>query len=89
MGIHSNIEIMHTLNATQQTVPTGIKLSPRGAEVFTLILQSTSNTHIAEHLGVSYSAVRRHREKMLLDNGCSTMNELIAKYYGQIDEVQP
>lgn len=39
-----------------------------------------SNIDISEHLGISYSAVRRHREKMLLQNKCHSMLELLSKH---------
>ena len=35
---------------------------------------------IAERLGISLSGVRRHREKMLWQNECRSMLELVAKY---------
>lgn len=35
---------------------------------------------IAEHLGISISGVRRHLEKMLWQNECKSMLELITKY---------
>lgn len=63
-------------------MPPSIRLTRRGSEVFTLILDGVGNKQIAEQLGITYSAVRRHREKMLLCNGCESMNELIAKYFG-------
>lgn len=59
-----------------------IKLTPRGKEVFLLILDGLKTNQIAHHLGISRSGVRRHREKMIQDNGCESMIELIAKYYG-------
>ncbi|WP_291447667.1 LuxR C-terminal-related transcriptional regulator [Desulfovibrio sp.] len=59
-----------------------IKLTPRGKEVFSMILNGTSNKCIAKHLGMSLSGVRRHREKMLLQNDCENTLELLAKYYG-------
>lgn len=59
-----------------------IKLTPRGAEVFRLSLKGLNTTQIAKNLNMTRSGVRRHREKMLLANGCSSMLELIAKYYG-------
>ena len=58
-----------------------LKLTPRGAEVFRLILEGVTDHGIAKRLGISYSGVRRHKEKMLLANGCASMLELVAKYH--------
>ena len=63
-------------------VPHCIKLTPRGKEVFLLVLDGFKTDQIACQLGISRSGVRRHRENMLQDNGCESMIELIAKYYG-------
>ncbi|WP_366140992.1 helix-turn-helix transcriptional regulator [uncultured Desulfovibrio sp.] len=52
----------------------------RGKEVFLLILDGFSNREIAVQLSISPSGVKRHREKMLLQNGCTSMMELVAKY---------
>ena len=69
------------MHETMECTLCHIKLTPRGAEVFRRILQGASDRQIAEHLGISYSGVRRHKEKMLLANGCEFMRELIARYY--------
>ena len=63
-----------------------IKLTPRGAEVFRLSLDGFSTTRIARCLKITRSGVRRHREKMLMANGCNSMLELVAKYYGTYAE---
>lgn len=82
IGAHSSIEMLHMLFAEQNADYTNpLKLTPRGAEVFNLILQGVSDKKIGETLGMSYSGVRRHKEKMLLVNGCDSMLELVAKYY--------
>ncbi|OUO52144.1 hypothetical protein B5F76_08055 [Desulfovibrio sp. An276] len=44
-------------------------------------MQGWSGKQISNHLGISKSAVRRHKEKMLLDNDCKTIIELISKCY--------
>lgn len=61
--------------------PYVIKLTPRGKEVFQLILEGLGDKQIGERLGISYSGVRRHKEKMLINNSCESMLELISKYY--------
>lgn len=57
-----------------------LRLTPRGAQVFALIAQGMDDTSISRHLGISYSGVRRHREKMLLQNKCNSMLELLSKH---------
>lgn len=69
--------------------PHAIKLTPRGTEVFRLTLDGFSTSRIALCLDISRSGVRRHREKMLQANGCDSMLELIAKYYGTYTEQHP
>lgn len=61
--------------------PHVINLTPRGKEIFQLILKGLSDKQIGEYLGISYSGVRRHKEKMILANGCNSILELVSKYY--------
>lgn len=82
LSIHSTIEIMIYICRGMKFPQHNIKLTPRGKEVFLLILDGLKTNQIAHHLGISRSGVRRHREKMIQDNGCESMIELIAKYYG-------
>ena len=58
-----------------------IKLTPRGREVFVLLVEGKTNSDIAQRLGISKSGVRRHLEKMLLQTDCESILELIARYY--------
>lgn len=81
-GVHSNIELLHQLNEELEASMSTIRLTPRGREVFKLAMQGLSIKKISERLGISYSGVLRHREKMLLSNECSSMLQLIAKYRG-------
>lgn len=62
-----------------------LRLTPRGLEVFMHILKGLSTKEVAENLGMSTSCVRRHKEKMLLQNNCGTMLELITRHYAQND----
>ena len=59
-----------------------LRFSPRGQEVFLLIREGMTNKRIGECLGMGVNGVKRHKEKMLLQNNCVTMLELIAKYHG-------
>ena len=81
-GVHSNIELLHHLNEEPEASISTIRLIPRGREVFELAMSGLSIREISKRLGISYSGVLRHREKMLLANECNPMLELIAKYHG-------
>ena len=63
-----------------------LRFSPRGKEVFMLIREGMPDKRIAECLGMGGSGVKRHKEKMLLDNNCASILELIAKYHGMAVE---
>ena len=73
--------MLHLLLDEPESSPNPLKLTPRGKEVFQLILTGMSDKKIGETLGMSYSGVRRHKEKMLLANSCDSMLELVAKYH--------
>ena len=73
---------MQMLNTHDHADNKSIKLTPRGAEVFFLTLTGEDDKSIATKMGISYSCVRRHKEKMLMVNNCTTILELISKYYG-------
>ena len=81
-GVHSNIELLHHLNEEPEASISTIRLTPRGREVFELAMSGLSIREISKRLGISYSGVLRHREKMLLANECNPMLELIATYRG-------
>ena len=82
---HVSVEMLGLMHKESQDAENGIKLTPRGREVFRLIREGWSDQRIAGYLGISYSGVRRHREKMLLDNGCDSMLELVARYYAHAE----
>jgi len=84
-GAHNNIEMLHAMYNTKNFNPSSLKLTPRGTEVFRLFLEGLNDKRIGERLSISYSGVRRHKEKMLLANGCGTMLELAAKYYAECE----
>ena len=80
MVVHTSIEMLNAINAEREMLSASLKLTPRGAEVFSLIIKGLSDKRIGEVLGISYSGVRRHKEKMLLANGCESILKLVAKY---------
>ena len=104
MDVHSTIEMLSVLgNSTIQDIDEEackthpieaedildtIRLTPRGKQVFALILAGNSRQEIADTLQISLSGVRRHREKMLRQNDCKDILELIAKYYSENFEPQ-
>ena len=57
-----------------------IRLTKRGRSVFQLFLRGFRDREIGEMLGMSYSGVRRHKEKILQTNACATMHELACMY---------
>ena len=79
MNVNKTIKILCTFNHGQNTCKE-IKFTPRGREVFHLILKGKTSTEIAELLNMSKSGVRRHKEKMLLQNNCTSILELVSKY---------
>ncbi len=81
IGAQNSIEMLHMIRSATAATSHGLKFTPRGKEVFRLILEGNSDKQIGIRLGISYSGVRRHKEKMLLLNGCGTILELVAKYY--------
>ncbi|WCB45740.1 helix-turn-helix transcriptional regulator [Nitratidesulfovibrio vulgaris] len=104
MNVHSSIEMLSVLGSDTaqnicgevykshpieaEDILDTIKLTPRGKKVFALILAGYSRQEIADTLQMSLSGVRRHREKMLLQNNCKDILELVAKYYSEIFEPQ-
>lgn len=88
LRVHTSIEMLQPEAITIATQDS-IKLTPRGTTVFELTLQGVNDKKIAATMGISYSGVRRHKEKMLLSNGCATMLELVAKYYRNCTETEP
>ncbi len=84
--MHSSLEILSALYDNENLSFDNLILTPRGTKVFELILKGHTIEEIALELGMSYSGVRRHKEKMILANNCSTMKELVSKYYEQLQE---
>jgi DNA-binding CsgD family transcriptional regulator len=82
LGAHSIREIVRLQQVMPIHAMSTLRFSPRGQEVFKLIREGLSNKHIGERLGMGVSGVKRHKEKMLLQNNCATILELIAKYHG-------
>ena len=82
LGARNTFELLDMLHQQTGCISPTVRLSPRGGKVFTLLLEGLSNKEIGERLGMSVSGVKRHREKMLLQNNCATILELIAKYHG-------
>ncbi|MBM6893467.1 winged helix-turn-helix transcriptional regulator [Desulfovibrio piger] len=82
MSYHSSVKVLfsYTNIPCQNAALADMGFTPRGKEVFLLIIEGLSNRQIAEQLSISPSAVKRHREKMLLQNRCTSMMELVAKY---------
>jgi len=88
-NVHSTRELLLAADPTESGLPPPLKFSPRGKEVMELFIRGFTYKEIAEKLGMSRSGVSRHREKMLWQNGCKSMLELIAKYQTWLTEEIP
>ena len=82
-GTNNIIELLYFIYKDQDN--NFIKLTSRVKDVFALIITGKTNEEIAKELGISKSGVRRHKEKMLLQNNCNTILELISKYYNIVN----
>ncbi len=87
-NIRKILNISKTIEIFEVIFPDGgnahnIVLTPKGAGVFHLLRRGETVKEIAKILGVSVSAINRHRENMLFFNECNTILELVSKYYGQ------
>lgn len=54
----------------------------REFEVIELIMDGLTTNEISEYLAIKKSTVLRHRENLLKNNSCSSMEELVFKYFG-------
>ena len=54
----------------------------REFEIFELIIDGLTTNEISEYLTIKKSTVLRHRENLLKNNSCSSMEELVFKYFG-------
>ena len=88
-AVHGSINLMRAIIAGMAKKTSHLVLTQRGKDVFELILEGKTINEIAELLCISHSGVLRHREKMLEQNGCHSMNELVAKYYGLLSDFLP
>jgi DNA-binding NarL/FixJ family response regulator len=79
----NTFEMLHLLLQETGSAMPMLHFSPRGKEVFALMLQGLKQREIGERMGMSVSGVKRHKEKMLLQNNCNSMTELLLKYHGQ------
>ena len=82
-NVHKTREILLAFDADVSSIRPTVRLTPRGKEVLELYMRGYTYRQIAERLGMGIGGVRRHREKMLLQNDCESMLKLIATYrYG-------
>lgn len=78
LEIHTTRQILAALGKGNDM----LKFTKRGAQVFHLYVKGCTGKNIGKILGMSYSGVRRHKEKMLRDNSCDSMIQLVARFYG-------
>lgn len=80
LNIHTTIEITTNNIKYEDIQNSTLKFTERGKKVFALHLSGIPDWKIGEMLGMSYSGVRRHKEKMLNANACKSMRELVLRY---------
>jgi DNA-binding CsgD family transcriptional regulator len=86
--VHTTRALLLKFGAAAPPCAQPVRLSPRGREVLELFMSGVVYRQIAERMGISLSGVRRHREKMLWQNNCESMLELIARYKAQLASEQ-
>jgi DNA-binding CsgD family transcriptional regulator len=85
-NVHSTRELLLVSGTPVSADMRIVKFSPRGKEVMELFMRGMTYKQIAERLGISLSGVNRHREKMLWQNECGSMLELVARYQAWLAE---
>ena len=86
LGVRNSRELLHLLRKRPEHAMSTLRFTPRGREVFALIVEGASSKEISERLGMGINGVKRHKDKMLWQNNCDTMRELIAKYRRAVSE---
>ena len=79
-------EVLYLLRKNPEHGMSTLNFTPRGKQVFTLIMEGLTSKRISERLGMGVNGIKRHKDKMLWQNNCETMRELIAKYRGAAGE---
>jgi DNA-binding CsgD family transcriptional regulator len=82
--VHTSRELLLAADIHAPTDQATVRFSPRGREVMELFMRGCTHRQIAQSLGISLSGVQWHREKMLWQNDCDFMLELIARYKAQL-----
>ena len=79
-NVHSTRELLLIFTNKINRQQNHLKISPRAKDILDLFMRGKTYEQIASHLGISVSGVRRHVEKCLIQNECSSTLELISKY---------
>lgn len=61
--------------------PYGVDFTETEMKIFNLIMEENSSKKISKKLKITVSAVKRHRESILLKTNSKSMDEVIIKYY--------
>ena len=77
--VHSTCELLVIFKSCKYK-NNSIKITPREKEVIELFMRGKTYEQIAECLGISISGVRRHLERVILQNELKSTLELISKY---------
>ncbi len=81
LGVRNTLAILHTLYCKGDNSFLHINLTTQDTKVFDYILQGYKEREIGKLLGISLSAVKRHKERMIARNNCLTIKDLIRKFY--------
>lgn len=78
-NVHSTRELLLIFKSCKSK-NSSIKVTSREKEVIELFMRGKTYKQIAECLGISVSGVRRHFERVILQNELKSTLELISKY---------
>ena len=76
LNIHKTAELFRISTKKDGRQDDNMRLTRRWREIFEAYIGGLTDRSIAEQLGIGYSAVRRHKERMLDANDCHAMREL-------------
>ena len=77
--VHSTCELLVIFKSCKPE-NSSIKITLREKELIELFIRGKIYEQIAEYLGISVSGIRRHFEKVILQNELKSTLELISKY---------
>lgn len=85
LNIRKTSEIFRIAKKEKDILTENIYLTQRWREILDAYTEGLSDKQIAEQIGISYSTVRRHKERMQNANNCTSMRELCSQYKKNIN----